>query len=104
MGERGSRETEELSILTYPTRYDIYLTLKNSKQPMYASQIARELGIDRKLVSFHLSALEKHGFVTSDIGIANPENTSPKAVKYYTITDKADKIITNFIKSVQRKK
>jgi len=98
-GKRG--ETEGLSLLLYPTRYDIYLALKNSEGPMYASKIARELGIDRKLVSFHLSALEKYGFVTSEVGIANPEKGAPKAVKYYSPTDKADRIIDDFILSVR---
>ena len=94
---------KDLSILLFPTRYNIYNTLKNSKKRLYASQIAEKIGVERKLVSFHLSSLERNGFVTSEFDVQNdpPEEGPPKAVRYYTLTDKAEKLLTELVEEIK---
>jgi len=95
--------TEDISILLFPTRYNIYKVLKEAGTPLYAQQIGDKLGLDRKLVSFHLAILEQNGFVISNYGVANPSKGAPKAVRYYTLTEKADKVIRGFIEKFRIK-
>ena len=101
MSDNTINGREELALLLYPTRYDIYLTLKNSTEPLYPAKIAQMLGISRKLASFHLSTLEEHGFATSEYGLSSPMSP-PKAVRYYTLTDKGERIIQNFIEEMEK--
>jgi len=92
--EKVKLEMEEVYGLLLPTRYKICKLLEDSQKPMYASRIAEELELERKLVSFHLSWLEEHGFVTSEFGLANPAKTAPKAVRYYKPTGKAKELLS----------
>ena len=101
MGKKGNgseNSGKDLSILLFPTRYEIYRKLKEAGEPLYASEIAEKIGVDRKLISFHLSSLERHGFVTSEFGVQNkpPPTGPPKAVRYYTLTSKADTVLREF--------
>lgn len=76
-------------ILMHPLRRKIVEILK--KKECYTTAIAKDLGIETKerLVGFHLTILEKNGFVVGEFGLANPVTSTPKAVKYYRLTDKA---------------
>ena len=78
--------TERLYVATHPTRLEIILRLENEK--LYATKLEEIMKIDRKIVSFHLSALEKAGLVTSEFALRNETNKDrrPMAVKYYELT------------------
>jgi len=82
--------------LLVPTRYRIYRTIVDSGKPMYAGKIAEQLGLDRKLVSFHLSELEEQDFLKSEFKVMNPEKGAPKAAKYYHPTGNAEKLLQRF--------
>lgn len=80
-------------VLMHPTRYQIIQILKEAEGPLYIAQIADKLQIDDKLASFHLSVLSKHGFVQSEFRLENPPRGGPKALKYYTLTEKVDQTL-----------
>lgn len=91
--ETREQETYGLQV---PSRFKIYKLLESGKK-LYAAKIAEELKLDRKLVSFHLAWLERHGYVKSTFGLANPPKVSPKAVRYYESTGK-DRNLVNALR------
>ena len=94
----GAAEAAKLKyIMMHPMRARIIQTLKNSKKPMYISQIANEVGVDRKLVSYHLLTLLQHDIVTGDYGLRRgppiDEEGRPIVVRYYSLTKRAQSVI-----------
>jgi DNA-binding transcriptional ArsR family regulator len=109
MGERvfpyAESVVKDAFELIQPTRFMIYRNLKAHSASdlgsgMYAGQIAEELERDRKLISFHLAALEELGLVESDFKVTEPTNGTPKAARYYWLTDKADQVLKEFKKQL----
>jgi len=84
-------------VLAHPTRLRIVNLLKKTERS-YASEIAKKLGIDEKLVGFHLAALSQYGFVDSEFELMNPPKGAPKAVRYYWLTPKAEEVLSQFKK------
>jgi len=74
-------------ILLHPERYRIMELL--AEKPMHISGLSRALGEERRLVAYHLLALEDRGFVTSKYEISQLDKAKGKALKVYTVTDKA---------------
>jgi len=83
-------------VLSHPVRTAIIEILKK-KQKAYIAQIAKELGLSERLVAFHLSILSTAGFVVSEYGLSNPQATPPRAVRYYHLTSKVDKVLKQFV-------
>ena len=96
--ERGIEKglLEDILVLLYPTRYEIYVTLKDAGEPLNASQISEKLGLCRKLISRHLSKLEEGGFVTSTLRVQKTPRGPRRRVRYYKLTYKADRILREF--------
>jgi DNA-binding MarR family transcriptional regulator len=67
---------------------------------MYASNIARELDIERKIIAFHLNTLEKAGLVKSAFGLS--DDYRPAAVKYYQLTPKGKEIFEDILKILKK--
>lgn len=76
--------TERVFVATHPTRLEILLRLENEKA--YAAKLEGMMKIDRKIISFHLSALEKADLVTSKFALKDDSEDRPIAVKYYELT------------------
>lgn len=51
---------------------------------MYPTQLGRTLHIPRRVISFHLDALEEVALVQSEFGLS--QDKRPQAVKYYIAT------------------
>jgi len=68
--------------------YMLHLLLN---QKMYPTQLEKELGIPRRVISFHLNALEKAKLVESKFGLSR--DSRPQAVRYYSITPKGKDIL-----------
>jgi DNA-binding transcriptional ArsR family regulator len=68
--------------------YILHLLLS---QRMYPTQLEKELSIPRRVVSFHLDALEKVGLVESKFGLSG--DSRPQAVRYYSITLKGKEVL-----------
>ncbi len=87
-------------VMTHPLRYRIVQILKETKKPLYIAQISKDLGLNRKLVSFHLATLLKNGLVENKYklkqGTTGGKDEKPMVVNYYKLTEKAKKIISLF--------
>jgi DNA-binding transcriptional ArsR family regulator len=82
-------DIELIHVAAQSTRLQILNFLINN-QKMYPTQLEKNLGIQRRVISFHLEALEKAKLVKSQFGLS--EDTRPAAVKYYSITTKGKEI------------
>lgn len=78
---------ELLPIITHPIRFVIIKKLLSENRPMYVSELAKELDIPRKNISFHLSRLKEYDFVSDELRIKDVKE-NPVAVRYYAATDK----------------
>ena len=86
--------------LTHPARASIIKLLK-SQGKAYIAQIAKKLGVKERTASFHLSVLAGGGFVKSEYGLSNPGKKPPRVVRYYSLTDKVDKAIKDFLDELE---
>lgn len=87
-------------VMMHPLRYQIVRKLKGAKKPLYIAQIAKDLGVNRKLISFHLSTLLQNGLVEGEYRLsrelASGKSGKPVVVNYYKLTKKAERIISLF--------
>ena len=72
---------EILAALANPHRLQILAALANETN--YVSQLAREIGISRPLLTMHLKRLENAGLVTSNLELSD----DGKAMRYYQISE-----------------
>ncbi len=82
---------ETIYVATHPTRSNILTQLESQK--MYASKLEEIINVDRKIISFHLSKLERAGLVASEYGLMTTSKTRPMAVRYYTLTVEGEKMV-----------
>ena len=87
---------EEAAPLLQPTRYKIIMTLKQAAgHPMYIDEIAKSIGENHRLVSFHLAMMQKEGFLTSQVDeIRKPNSPSGRAGRFYKLTPKVEQILS----------
>ena len=81
---------ETVYVATHPTRLNILIRLESGK--VYASKLEEMINVDRKIISFHLSKLEKAGLVASEYGLMTSK-TRPMAVRYYSLTIEGEKMV-----------
>jgi DNA-binding transcriptional ArsR family regulator len=62
--------------------------------------VTTAFGLERRLATYHLAALEERGFVTSKYEISEQEKTKGKALRVYTVTDKVADVKTNLKKGL----
>ena len=89
--EKNNDMHEMIHAATHPVRLKILVRLESGKA--YASNLEQVIKVDRKIVSFHLSKLEKTGLVTSEYGLLTTSKTRPMAVRYYSLTSDGEKIV-----------
>jgi DNA-binding transcriptional ArsR family regulator len=82
---------ETIHVATHPVRLKILLRLESEKA--YASNLEQVIKVDRKIISFHLSKLEKAGMVTSEYGLLTTSKSRPMAVRYYSLTVEGEKMV-----------
>ena len=82
---------ETIHVATHRIRSNILKQLESQK--MYASKLEEKIGVDRKIISFHLSKLEKAGLVASEYGLMTSSKTRPMAVRYYSLTSEGEKMV-----------
>ena len=81
---------EDAHALIHPTRYRIVELLE--EKPMHINALSRVLPMERRLVTYHLLKLEKHGFVTSEYKLAFVIKQKGKAFRVYSVTDKVAEV------------
>jgi DNA-binding transcriptional ArsR family regulator len=93
-----------IHVAAQSTRLQILNLLLSSKTlKMFPTQIERSLGIQRRVISFHLNALEEVGLVKSKFGLSEEdEGKRPQAVRYYSITDKGKEILRKLVSIIER--
>ncbi len=92
-------EFEGAYVLSHPVRAAITKLLKK-EGAMYTSKIAKTLDFSDRLIAFHLSMLASAGFVESNYQLTNP-GTPPRIARYYSLTDKVDKTLAEFMASMK---
>jgi DNA-binding transcriptional ArsR family regulator len=81
---------EDSHIFLHPVRYWLLELLV--EKPMHINALASALGMERRLVTYHLATLEEHGFVTSKYEILEEPRAKGKALRVYTVTDKVERL------------
>ena len=91
---------EDVFKATHPIRFWILMELLE-EEPLYVAQLVkrlkkRGLEVDRKKISFHLSALEDYNLVKSELGLLERSESkrSAVAVRYFRLTPKAKQILS----------
>ena len=82
-------------VLSHPVRFAI-IKLLRAEGETYTSKIAEKLGINNRLVAFHLSMLATGGFVDSEYRLTNPGNP-PRVARYYRLTSEVAKTLEKFV-------
>jgi len=74
--------------LAHPLRCRIVELL--AEKPMHINEIAKALGEERRLVSYHLFTLEEYGFVSSKYEISDHPKLKGKALRRYRMNGKME--------------
>src|SRR2546422_4762825 len=61
------------------------ITALFERPPMYLSEIAKTVEIDRATLAYHLGVLERAGLVSSEYKILQQPKSKGKAARYYTL-------------------
>jgi DNA-binding transcriptional ArsR family regulator len=78
-------DIERIRVASQTTRLQILnLLLSPRTKKLYPTEMERLLHVPRRVVSFHLNALEEVGLVQSEFGLS--QDKRPQAVRYYTAT------------------
>ncbi len=87
-GKLGGDETiNHVHILSHPLRNKIGQILdKADEQGCYTAEIAKNLGVSRELVFFHLLKMDEAGLVVGEHALKTGDPS--RAVKYYKFTEK----------------
>jgi len=81
---------ENSHIFLHPVRYRLLELLE--EQPRHINALSSALGLERRLVAYHLMTLEERGFVTSRYEISEGPKAKGKALRVYTTTDKVAEV------------
>ena len=92
------RLVEEAHVLLNPIGFRIVELL--AEKPMYISEIAKVMGEERRLVSYHLLTLEEYGFVSSKYEISEHPKSRGKAIRKYWVNGKVENVISELKKKL----
>lgn len=85
-------------ILLHPIRYRIVELL--AERPMHINEIAKAMGAERRLISYHLVTLEHAGFVSSKYEISEQPKSRGKAIRKYWVNGKVEEVISELKKKL----
>jgi len=88
-------------IITHPSRWSIVKALEKATSPLSYRKIADLVGLERRLVTFHLMFLDQYGLVDRDFMLLEPdcydkeERRSKRriAVSCFKLTDKCRTVL-----------
>lgn len=81
----GDMGIKEVTALAKEKRMKIMGKLR--KEPTYASELARKIGVERPIICYHLSVLERAGLVSGEYVILEEPSSSGKAAKIYKVNE-----------------
>jgi len=96
--ETKGRLVEEAHVLLHPIRFRIAELL--AEKPMHINEIAKAMGEERRLVSYHLLTLEDYGFVSSKYEISEHPKSRGKAIRKYWVNRKIEDVISELKKTL----
>ncbi len=82
----------EVHVLLHPIRFKIVELLTDGQ--LHINEISNLLGVDRRLVSYHLLTLEEHGFLSSRYEVSQRPGSKGRAMKKYRLTGKVARVLT----------
>ena len=82
---------EDAHMLMHPLRFRMVEVLQ--EKPMHINAVSKAIKVERRLATYHLVALEEHGFVKSKYEISLEGKSKGKAIRVYWITDKVASVI-----------
>ena len=92
------KSTNLVHIATHPMRYKVLKLLYETNKPMYIAEIARKVGVNKRLVGFHLLTLLQHGLVESEYGLKQSSSKDkrgrPIVVSYYNLSEKGRELMS----------
>jgi len=77
--------------LLHPARYRLVELIR--EKPRYINELTKLVKDERRLVTYHLQALEDAGLVTSHYEISEAPKSRGKATRIYEATDNVDAVI-----------
>jgi DNA-binding transcriptional ArsR family regulator len=80
------RLVEDAHALLHPTRYKMVELL--SQRSMHIRELSEALEKEDRIVFYHLSILEEHGFVKGDFQVHKNQNIKEITRKHYGMTEK----------------
>jgi DNA-binding transcriptional ArsR family regulator len=89
---------EEAHVLLHPIRFRIVELL--IEKPLHINGVSKALGEERRLISYHLLALEECGFVGSKYEISENPKSKGKAIRKYWVTEKVNEVIAEIKKGL----
>ncbi|HDS46226.1 MAG TPA: ArsR family transcriptional regulator [Methanomicrobia archaeon] len=81
---------EDAFVVTHPLRYRIVELL--AETPMHINALSRALGVERRLIAYHLTTLEERGFVKSKYELFVLLKQKGTALRVYKVTDKVAEV------------
>lgn len=86
---------EDLNVIMQPIAYSIVTAL--ASKPYTTKELVEKLNIDKKYVSFHLSLLQKIGYVEGALEVTKPPTEAElgKAAKTFGLTRKGKEWVFN---------
>lgn len=88
-------------VMLHPIRLKI-LHILEEKGEMYIDEIAKNVDIDRRLISFHLGVLQNYGFLESSFKVVEEPHSKGKAGRFFTLTSKYEETksrLSDFLKT-----
>ncbi|MBE0517553.1 MAG: winged helix-turn-helix transcriptional regulator [Methanophagales archaeon] len=85
-------------VLLHPIRFRIAELL--AEKPMHINEIAKAMGEERRLVSYHLLTLEEYGFVSSKYEISEHPKSRGKAIRKYWVNGKIEEVTSELKKKL----
>jgi predicted transcriptional regulator len=85
-------------VLLHPIRFMIVELLV--EKPLHINAISKAMGMERRLVTYHLEMLEESGFLTSKYEISEEKKSKGRALRKYTVTDKVANVISELKKGL----
>ena len=98
MTETEDALIKDAHVLLHPIRFRIVELL--GEKPLHINAISKAMAEERRLVSYHLLALEEAGFVASRYEISELPKSKGKAIRVYWVTDKVDTVISEMKKKL----
>ena len=89
---------KDAHVLLHPIRFRIVELL--AEKPLHINAISKAMSEERRLVSYHLLALEEAGFVASKYEISELPKSKGKAIRVYWVTDKVNAVISEIKKKL----